>query len=481
MGIQRVGFRFFFRQFGGRILVVSGIVTLTLAKTGCGLFSTGLSLPDLPDSSTLGSMRGYRIARTITHFHSPYSWDACDGNGMPGGTLNASCLADLKEALCRNRIDFTFLSDHPANMVNYEMQDLLIPGTKDSLLSHKNVPYANVLGSCANSFSPTLYVGFESLTEMALGMENQLVSNPAQRNNLYNSGTLALRQQLASGANAIVAVPHTESKTISWIESIQPDAVEIYNFHANLDPKIRQQSLGLPPFSDLPGVITYLVDPFHQMVPDLGFLSFLKVSPIYFQMWDTLIQDGYKVTGIGGTDSHENVLPIIVSDGERMDAHRRIARMMSNHFLVQNMTTPDIKNAIKAGRGWVVFEGLGSPQGMDFYATTGGTTINVGETASIQNGLAQVEVKCPSLNSQSPQGSESPIITINIKRVLPGGTDQVVATAQGMDLQFNTGTSGAYRAEISIIPKHLKNYLGDFSNLGDQSYLWIITNHIYLN
>ena len=70
-----------------------------------------------------------------------------------------------------------------------------------------------------------------------------------------------LTEQLQSQADAVVVIPHTEGKTLATIQSENPDAIEIYNFHANVDPKIRHNDLGLPPFEDVPGMLTYLFDP----------------------------------------------------------------------------------------------------------------------------------------------------------------------------------------------------------------------------
>src|SRR4051794_1779309 len=85
----------------------------------------------LPDSASLGGVGGYQVARVITHFHSPYSWDACDSNPFPGGTLDATCLADVRAAFCANRIDFAFLSDHPDKMTSYDFNSLLLEDPAD--------------------------------------------------------------------------------------------------------------------------------------------------------------------------------------------------------------------------------------------------------------------------------------------------------------------------------------------------------------
>lgn len=435
----------------------------------------------LPAASELGSPRGYQIVRTISHFHSVYSFDACDNNPMPNGAPDEVCNAQLIEAMCQNRVDFLFMTDHPDNMKDYDFRTMLLSTSQDLVLLNGNGDaYGKQIGSCSNGFRPTVLLGFESQM-MALGMTQHIESTPAARGSTYGSETNAVRLRLANEADAVVIVPHTESRKLDWIQTLNPDGIEIYNFHANIDPKIRKTYLSAKPFDRMASFLTYLVDPYNQLVPDLGFLHFMEVFPVYLKLWNELIDSGYKVIGIAGTDSHQNVLPQVVADHERLDSHRRVTRFLSNHFLVSGTAVSDIKSAIKNGRGWVVFEGLGSPVGMDFYAQVGTSTVGVGETLALAGGSARFTVPLPTLYSQTPQGSEKPSTILRLKRIKTGGTEEVVASAVDGSIDYTTSKSGAYRVEISIIPRHLKKYLGDFSGLGDNQFTWIISNHLYLD
>jgi hypothetical protein len=436
---------------------------------------------NLPSAQSLGSPRNYQIARSLNHMHSPYSWDACDKKGLVNGQPDPICLQHLKDAFCTNRFDFVFMTDHPDNMTNFEMTDLLLKGPKDTIVTKNGLPYVNRMGSCTNGFVPSLLVGFES-TIMAMGMTQQIDPSPSVRSSVYQTVNLTNRNLIATQTGALIVIPHTEGPTLDWITGLQPDAIEIYNFHANIDPKIRKTYLGFPPFQEIPGFLSYLVDPYGDMVPDFAFLNFLQISSVYAQKWDSLIYSGLNVVGLGGTDSHENVFPQKVADGERLDGHRRISRMMSNHFLVKNLDPDELKASIKAGRGWVVFEGFGSPYQMDYYANlaTTGSVVGVGETGSLGGGSATIVVQTPTLFSQSPHGDEKPIIRTRLKQVIAGGTDQVVASSENAPLSFTATTPGAYRAEISIVPRHLRVYLSDFPNSVDQEFMWVITNHLYL-
>src|SRR3954467_5686948 len=64
--------------------------SLVLVSAGCSKTPYDNALPD---SGGLGSPRGYRVARVLTHLHSPYSYDACDRNGSPGGAVNQEWLS----------------------------------------------------------------------------------------------------------------------------------------------------------------------------------------------------------------------------------------------------------------------------------------------------------------------------------------------------------------------------------------------------
>ncbi len=457
--------------------------TRTNLVLGLIIFFIGCKKPPynqiLPLSSDLGSPRGYRIARIITHLHSPYSYDACDQEGLIDGKPNSTCLTHLRDALCKNRIDFAFFSDHPDNQSFHSIQELLLAREGDILLYKNGRPYANQLPSCQGGVTPILMTGFESKL-MALGMERHFPGSGSDLNSLYASDTVDFRSKLDSYSNALVVIPHTESRTLKQIEAIQPDAIEIYNIHANLDPKIRKQWLGTPAFGTVANILTYIIDPYNKLNPDFIFLGFFELSSIYAHTWNQLIQDDYRITGLIGTDAHENFLSQILSDGERIDSFRRILRFVSNHFLVTSMDPDAAKAAIRRGRGWAVFEGFGSPQDMDFFATTTGQTIGVGDSGQISDS-AVITLKTPSLSSETSQGPESPDIRAVIKRVIAGGDSEVVATSEGGPISYTTTTTGAYRAEISIRPKHIREFLDTFSDLADQYYPWIITNHIYLD
>lgn len=434
----------------------------------------------LPSAAELGNPRGYRIARVITHLHSPYSHDACDYAGMTNGVLNAQCLEHLQDALCSCSIDMAFLSDHPDNQSNYPIQDLVVAGKRGNLLKRESAAYASQIPKCTRTaVSPILMAGFESKV-MALGMTKHLSNPVSELNALYSSQSRALRQQLQEETEALVVIPHTESRTLEEIKEIGPDAIEIYNIHANLDPKIRKQYLGQPTFSTLANIFSYIIDPYNSLKPDFIFMGFFEWSSVYATKWNALLASGTKMPGLTGSDAHENFLSAKLADGERIDSYRRLLRFASNHVLVNTLNPENVKAALKSGHSWVVFEGFGTPVQMDFWASSGGQTVGTGDTLKLDT-QAMIGVEIPSLHSMTSKGSETPTIEARLLRINSDGSAELVGKkATSGRLEYLAQAPGIYRTEIYITPKHLREFLDVFSDKADQVFPWIITNPIYI-
>lgn len=457
-------------------------LVLTVALSSCG---RELISKELPASGDLGEPRGYKIARTIIHTHTSYSYDACDKSLEKNGVIDAGCNADVRKALCFNHIDFAFLTDHPWAMTEYEFPALMLNKTGDTLTYSGPDPIMNTLGDCdtynmTDPATPRVMVGFESSMLMPIGMKKHIGGNSAERSQLYIANTSAALTTIKAQSGALVMVPHTEEQDMAKLSTLGMDGIEIYNFHANMDPKRREHDLGLRPFKATFAFFPYLFDLNGQEQPDLAFVSLFDYSPVYGQRWDTLLSQGLKVTGFGGTDSHQNAVRNRTRDGERADAHRRLMRWMSNHFLVNSMTYDDIMDAVKKGRGWVVFEGLGSPDGMDFYARVNGTNVSVGETATYVANQTLINVALPTLDAKSPSFKFKPVITIRLYRVKSDGVKELVASSADQALSYSVPAAGIYRAEVSIVPHHLRWYIITHASLTSEEFPWIITNPIYL-
>jgi hypothetical protein len=87
---------------------------------------TRAPLPPPPDATQLAAPPGYTFARGLIHMHSVHSHDACDGDPKPGGLPNAPCLADLRAAVCRSRLDYMLLTDHPESFADVSFEEAVL-------------------------------------------------------------------------------------------------------------------------------------------------------------------------------------------------------------------------------------------------------------------------------------------------------------------------------------------------------------------
>jgi hypothetical protein len=212
----------------------------------------------------------------------------------------------------------------------------------------------------------------------------------------------------------------------------------------------------------------------------LAFLSFFQISPIYAEKWDGMIQAGLKPTGFAGNDSHQNTLPYRASDGERLDSHRRLLRWFTNHLMVTDLGLDSLRDALLQGRAWMVAEGLGTPVGVNFRAESSGTEFPVGSTLTFVPGTTRILSALPTLHPNSPQKGSSPSLTQRLYWTSSSASSQWVATAVDQDLEFYPTERGAYRLEISTVPRHLKPWVRTDRDRLKQEYPWIVTNPVYL-
>lgn len=363
-------------------------------------------------------------------------------------------------------------------MVNYSFDDLLMHGAGDEWIEESGKKVGNRI-SCGDGHQTVTTVGYEDRL-IGLAMDEHVDVTVDDRNAVYKAETAAAVTALKTNSDAVVIVPHLESRDMALVKTLGMDAVEVYNFHANVDPKIRGRDMGLDYFRGVADLLLYLFDPYQKLQPDLAILSFYQWHSKWRTRWNTLVSEGYKVAGVAANDSHENVLPQNANDGERIDSHRRILRWFSNHLLVSSLSIDEIKGAIRNGRGWWVFEGAGSPVGMDFYANNGSTTINVGSTGTYAAGTTTLYAKAPSLHGESPQNRTAPGIVLRMIRVKTGGADEVIAQATGADLAVPVTQTGIYRVEVGMTLVHLEGYLDSEMIDPSTEVTWIVSNHIYL-
>ncbi|MBK9032777.1 MAG: hypothetical protein IPL61_16160 [Myxococcales bacterium] len=434
--------------------------------------------PGLPAAATMGARRGLTPVRGIIHLHSPFSHDACDGNPRPGpgGEIDETCLAHLRAALCTLHIGYAALTDHDASMADEDFATLFSARGSDELIMGANGPIASRV-HCADGHAVLLTVGSEN-PMMPIMLDRHVPGTVAERHDVYNADTPAAVAAFHD-AGALVWIPHTEQRTTAALIPLAPDGIEIYNLHANLDPNIRRDHLGLDPNAAIQAVIAFAEQSPEGPEPDLALLSFLEPSTPALTRWDELLAAGLRVTGSAGTDAHENTLPIMLRDGERGDSYRRMMRWFANVALT---TQPDdpvaIEAALAAGRMFVAFELLGTPVGFDLVATAGATTFEMGDEVRADAG-ATLTLTVPTIADLAAT-LPAPTIAARVVRIDSAGVAEV-ASGAGPTLTVALDRPGAYRAEVRMVPRHLGPYLGLLGPAYSERELpWIYANPIYV-
>src|SRR5690242_8475491 len=424
----------------------------------------------LPDASAMGSWRGLQPARGIVHLHSPYSHDACDN--MPRdaqGVPNEPCLQDLREALCVDKIDFAALTDHDDTMADEDFTTLFSMRDGDqAVLDGSGAQIASRM-TCDDGHVVTITVGGEN-DIMPVMLHRHVPGTVQQRHDTYNGVDLAAMQAFRD-AGGLAWIAHTEQHDITQLRTLLPDGIEVYNLHANIDPKIRGPYLGLDPDAAIAAAVQFAdTQPGHPE-PDLALLSFISPNQPAIDRWNQLLGDGRHVPATAGSDAHENALPIMLADGERGDSYRRVLRWFSNVVLVNDTQDPaQVEAALAKGRLFAVFELLGTPEGLDIHAGAGelGDTVPVGTT---------LEVAVPHVRNLDPS-LPAPTIVATVYRIDASGPTMVASGSD--DLSVPMTSAGAYRVEITMVPHHLGPYLADLGTAdAEQTVPWIYASPIY--
>jgi hypothetical protein len=433
-------------------------------------------LPTLRDDITVA--RGAVPLRTIIHLHSPYSHDACDEAGYvvaEGGVdrvLDEACLADLRSGLCRTAVDVAFATDHPDFADVQPFEDLLLARDGDTPIARSSgTPVANGIACTEGAQDQVLWLPGIEDELMPVGLERHVSDDPAVSHEIYNASTAEALQAEAE-AGALVFVPHTEGRQLADLEALQDSGlrgVEVFNLHAMFAPDIRADFLGLDAWGWVQDIAPFTDD--HPTVePDLLFLGVLQAQAPSLAAFDALLARGPMVA-TAGTDAHQNVIPNELADGERADSYRRMLRWFSNVLLAGERTPDGAREALAAGRGYVAFDVLGTPDGFDFVLETGdGSVAEMGATVGTDALPSTLVVGCPSLSRSSPRGSDAPEITVTVWR-----DGQPWASGCG---ELPVTEAGVYRAEVTMIPWHLAPFLGGDAAPWMHAYPWVYGNAI---
>jgi hypothetical protein len=447
--------------------------------------------------------RGLTPVRGIIHLHSPHSHDACDGKPQSGGKLNEPCLLNLRKAVCATRQDFAMLTDHATHMGEAPFEKLFLadePAGDQLLREGSDVLGARWRCDGLSDLGPkgrtvVVTVGGEN-DLMPVGLRRHLGATEADRKKAMSADTpeaiTAFKQ-----AGGVVLQAHGESRDRAKMIALTEaglGGMEVYNLHANIDPKIRPL-LGLDPLGAIIGLTPWLEGvPTEQggPEPDLSMLGFLVPNPRQLEHFDALLGKGHKLHPTLGSDIHENAFKGEMADGERGDSYRRLMRWFTNHLLVpagKPFGPAELKDALEQRRGYGVFEVLGPPHGFDFYAD-GADKTQRGEIGAEVTQGATLHVSPPRPVPMNDRRQDK-VLRLVVLRIAPGAEKaQVVIErslsgaelADGAELLIDTKMhgAGAYRVEAHLLPLHLMHLLGKDAEKYKREYPYLYSSAIFV-
>jgi hypothetical protein len=443
-----------------------------LQTRGCGCFATALLLaivfivlltqqwtflrhrfvtyPHLADAmATFEDLRrpkqrddGLTDLRGVFHAHSLLSHDSM---GTPAEIVRGAQLA---------KIDFVFLTDHPAT-------------------PPKDVP-AELQGQQGGI---TLIPGVETSQGMLAWFFDTRTVDP--------KASLAEQIAAVQAVGGMAAVCHPDEPR-PW-DNLPPfDAMEIYNLHA--DAKKTRLTMGYRLGENFWSMSRYPMQVFYGLFHD---------PEEYVALWDhqtvgrpdeTGGQTGRRVVAIAGNDAHQNNgLRLVVSprgtlvltdtgpkispmmewnnwlarryiaghrEGETLwrwdaDLYERSFRFVNTHLLAVGRTPQELRAAFQAGHAYVAFDSLVTATGFDFSYRFANQRALMGDEAPLTpQGVLNVEVPI------------SAVISLKRNGVL-------VADTHDSQLHYTPKEPGVYRVEV------LLDYDGNLLR-------WIYSNPIYL-
>ena len=485
-----------------------------------------------PDAGPPDAGPPLTTARVIFHLHSAISHDACDGHGSAGGalaTLDQDCLDQLEAALCSQRIDVAFLTDHPAYMDSKSIEDdSLLRGRGETALRDAAGHVVGSQLSCPGGRTVLLAPGWESTHTLPLGLTT-LDLDPGTFGTA-TTGTTSLADDQAAlaavhAAGGLYFTAHSEEDDLplSRLRELQTDGMEWYNVHGNilaLMGDVVGGNVDLAHVKDLASALGGL-EPFLEggnASADLVYLQLLdaKFPEAGLQKWFDVLATRPIVGGLG-SDVHRNVsvkplckgavalaacqaaasaVPnlltalaaggqLMLSDGERIDSYARVLRWLNNRVLVHGPGLDEARAALGHGRSYGVFAVLGEPGVFSFQTATSAGLLELGDTGPAAGAVLRVRLPdrpAPDLGPQwTPADAARSELHALLWRTTASG-QQLAAEWHGFgsSVELPAPGPGRYSLEVRLVPRHLEQLLGKASALAGHEFRWILTNAIEL-
>lgn len=469
----------------------------------------------------------WTVRRGVLHVHSPYSHDACDGAGLEQGQPNPGCLADLRAAVCATGLDFALLTDHPAHMQEHPFTEVLLYSREagDELVMTPDAALSNRM-RCADDRRVLLAAGYESTHTLPLGLHHHVGAELYA--GLTDATPLADAQALIAGlkaGGAVTAIAHSEEADLSAarIVAVGLEAMEWYNPHGNFKTALGGDDIAGDPtkvLDTLQGLLPFMAGSDSGAHPDLVYLRLLPSWPVEgFKKWRE-VQRTRAITGLLGSDVHQNVAvspicdddnPVVhaacvaaaeavlppalaglvaggtltMSDGKRLDSFARVLRWLENRVLTEpgTLDLERLQASLRGGRSYGLFSVFGEPEGLRFAGRGADDTLLwIGDAAA---GPVTLQLRAPTrpvaLGGAPFTAAEADTAELRSElwRTDAAGSVKVdEATGLGATLEHVADAPGAYHVEVFIRPLHLKGALGSEAELAEVEYMWLITNPI---
>ena len=497
--------------------------------------------PQLPPGPPLLTERGWRLGKTVVHIHSPYSHDACDGEVSKTGKIDMKCMAELRAGLCAAGLDVAFMTDHPGTMNERTFEQLLFfdAAQGDQLIGPAGAPSGNIVQCPKTDVLPAhavvVTVGFEARHLMPVGLQHHVTVTEMEGGDISDAVTMTdarTRVDMAHAAGALVVNAHSEQDEIGFqrILDLGIDAMEIYNIHANFNTILGKSSgvTGAPKLNlgRIFELEHFLGDPANSPLPDLLLMVMLDLQPEEaFFKWQRVLAHKH-VTGVIGNDVHQDVTldpycgpggqfegvcdgfkddyPHLVkllteggtpmlADGARIDSYPRMLKAISDRPMVPAGTAPQtapdaFKQALKAGRNWIVFDLLGQATDFDFLAEKDAKYHEMGETLPVGTKLW---LRTPSACLPSPSApwalaeTQDPSNLTEIRtlvwHIAPGAAKaETILEVKGFAqvASLTAAKPGRYHLETRIVPRHLRKWLKGLGDHADAEQRWLVSNPI---
>lgn len=181
-----------------------------------------------------------------------------------------------------------------------------------------------------------------------------------------------------------------------------------------------------------------------SVYPDEVFNAGTDHWPSIFTIWDRELAK-HPFTGIGANDSHQNQ----IFNGVTFDPYEVSFRSVVTHILAQQLTQQAIREALRAGRVYMVHEWLCDPSGFSFAAINSQAVYGMGDRVPMLTGT-HLKARVP--------------VVADLRLIHNGA---IVAEQTGTEINFVPTEAGAYRLEAWLA-------------IDDEQRPWIYANPIYL-